>query len=280
MIFIGHYWQGNTGHHKGLDRANPVLKGLPPLTLPSGKAPLPPLKPVATAAAVPQDHGPTKKAGPIMSMKFGPGPPPGEWTPPLKSEPPFAKSGSGSGSGALASKAGSEPLQAKSGSGPLPMKSVSGPPVLKAESRPSSAKLGSGPLQSRGGVSQTGIAAHRALSDQPLVGTSVCASVECVYVCGFLEDVQCGVCGSIEDVQVWSVCMCASIEDVQVWSVYMCGSIEDVQVWSVCMCVVRVCVCVCVCVCACASMHAIKVFCVVQCTWACISCAPYVYAMT
>ncbi|KAL5460072.1 hypothetical protein EMCRGX_G033490 [Ephydatia muelleri] len=160
--------QGNTGHHKGLDRANPVLKGLPPLTLPSGKAPLPPLKPVATAAAVPQDHGPAKKAGPIMSMKFGPGPPPGEWTPPLKSEPPFAKSGSG----ALASKAGSEPLQAKSGSGPLPMKSVSGPPVLKVESRPSSAKLGSGPLQSRGGVSQTGVAVHRALSDQPLVGAS------------------------------------------------------------------------------------------------------------
>ena len=171
MIFIGHCWQVNTGHHKGLDRANPLLKGLPPLTLPSGKSPLPPLKALPVAATVPPgEHGPAKKVGPITSVKFGPGPPPGEVAPPLKS-----------GSWVLASKTGPEPLQAKSGSGPLPMKSGSGPPVLKAESAPPSAKFGSGPLQSRGGVpsQQTAVPTHKA---QPLGGASVCVCV-CARVC-------------------------------------------------------------------------------------------------
>lgn len=161
--YVNIHWQG-PGHHKGLDKANPLLKGLPPLTLPAGKAPLPPLKAVGHGTAVPPEQEPAKKAGTVTSTKLGPGPPHSEMAPPQKSVsgPPFAKSVSGP--------------PAKFGSGPPPAKFGSGQPA---------AQSGSEHLQSRIPVSslQTGLGGpvHKTTSDKPLIAASVCQLyVQCV----------------------------------------------------------------------------------------------------
>ena len=193
--YVNIHWQG-PGHHKGLDKANPLLKGLPPLTLPAGKAPLPPLKAVGLGTAVPPEQEPAKKAGTVTSTKLGPGPPHSEMAPPQKSVsgPPFAKSVSG-------------PPPAKFGSGPPPAKFGSGQPA---------AQSGSEHLQSRIPVSslQTGLGGpvHKTTSDKPLVAASVC-QLYCTCMCS----VYCMQC-----VCVGGRCGCVLMYVHMTYSAYMC----------------------------------------------------------